>query len=63
MAEPSSGRSDEYFATISQFNSCSLTGYNEIEHPTDIIDYPNYLPNYDHDVHTEAFGPIFSIGS
>ena len=39
MAEPSD-QSDEYFAAISRYNSYSLTGYNEIEHPTDLIDDP-----------------------
>ena len=60
MAEPSD-QSDEYFATISRFNSCFLTGYNEIEHPTNMIDYPIIF--LDHDLHTEAFGPISSIES
>ena len=42
MAEPSS-QPDEYFTAISlqnyflDFNSCSISGYNEIEHPTDMI--------------------------
>ena len=63
MAEPSD-QSDEYFAAISSqnyfldSNSCSLTGYNEIERPTEMIDYPNYLHNYDPDHYTDAFGPI-----
>ena len=68
MAEPSD-QSDEYFAAISSQNyfldnnSCSLTGYNEIEHPTEMIDYPNYLHNYDPDHYTDAFGPISSTES
>ncbi|KAI6657050.1 Protein FAR1-RELATED SEQUENCE 5-like [Oopsacas minuta] len=68
MAEPSD-QSDEYFAAIASqnyfldFNSCSLTGYNEIEHPTEMIDYPNYLHDYDPDHHTDAFGPISSTES
>ena len=28
-----------------------------------MIDYPNYLPNYDPDLHTEAFSPTYSIES
>ena len=28
-----------------------------------MIDYPNFLHNYDHDLHTEAFSPISSIES
>ena len=38
-------------------------GYNEIEHLTDMINYPNYFPNYDPDLHTETFRPISSIES
>ena len=68
MAEASS-ELDEYFTAISSqnyfldFNSCSINGYNEIEHPTDMINYPNYFPNYDPDLHIEIFRPISSMES
>ena len=53
MTEPSD-QSDGYLATSSLFNLCS-SRYNEIENPTNMIHYPNYLPNYHHDPRSYPF--------